>query len=247
MLSMTVTVADVLFAVTRSIVLSPFRSAAASATGEFPVGREMGALNVPSPFPISMSTLAADSSATREIRVCPGEIRGNDSGRAGPGGISRLREKSSVAIAQQDRNGAVSLVGYGQIGMAVVVEIRRRNARRRRSLWQESFGSQMFHRPCRAKWKLCCPTEFVTARSTFPSALKSAVVIADGDDAHAGRTGLIGRRAKRSVLYAVYFVAEQDGYRAGIRPSPWLTTARSGCPSPSKSWATRATGLLPVG
>ena len=42
----------------------------------------------------------------------------------------RLREKSSVAIPQQDRNGAVGLVGYRQIGVPVTVEIRRGDARR---------------------------------------------------------------------------------------------------------------------
>jgi len=53
--SVTVTVLEVLLAVTRSKVPSPFKSADANPMGEFPVGSEMGPLKVPSPLPISTS------------------------------------------------------------------------------------------------------------------------------------------------------------------------------------------------
>ena len=131
MLSVTVTVLEALFAVTRSIVPSPIQIGGRHRNGR--ISRGQRNRSVESSVPISDQEIHIGRRFIRD-----GEIRGCRRRSfaatipAGPAPVVRIvvSKKSSVAIPQEDRNGAVGLVGYRQIRVAVTIKIRRGDARR---------------------------------------------------------------------------------------------------------------------
>ena len=113
-------------ATARSVRPSPLKSPATRASGAVPAAYRTWSWKVPSPLPSSTDTSLEPSLATaRSVRPSPLKSPATRALGAVPRRVSHLVLEGAVAVAQQHRHVVGAVVGDGQVGAAVAVEVPR--------------------------------------------------------------------------------------------------------------------------
>ena len=225
------------FATARSVRPSPVKSPATMATGLGPHG--VGDLVLEGAVAVAQQhrhvvRVAGVVATARSVRPSPLKSPATMASGIGPHGVGDLVLEGAVAVAQQHRHGVVALVCDGQVGAAVAVEVPRHKG------------------------------DWVGPHGVGDLGLEGAVAVAQQH-----RHGVVARVGDGQVGAAVAGeVPRHDGIWLGPhgvgrpgsgrcrrrcpatptrRRSSRLATARSVRPSPLKSPATRASGLVPHG
>ena len=212
---------------------SPLKSPATRAAGRYPAAYRTWSWKVPSPLPSNTDTSLEPSLATaRSVRPSPLKSPATRALWPGPRRVRHLVLEGAVAVAQQHRHVVGAVVGDGQVGAAVAVEVPRHEG----------------------DWPVPRRVPHLVLEGAVAVAQQHrhvvGAVVGDGQvgAAVAVEVPRHDRRWGRPAAYRTWFWKVPSPLPSNTDTSlePSLATARSVRPSPLKSPATRASGAIPA-